>query len=675
MTTPNAYYIPNAKQQFINYAGQPLAGCSVYMYVPGTTTFKNTWKDSSQTTLNTNPILLDSNGEAVIYGTGSYRQVVYDAGNNLVWDQVVSEPVGTLLSNPQDISNQLVTPTGSPTSVSLGKLASGLGTSVMYYGATGNGVTDDTSAIASANTAGACFLPAGTYVIGSNLTLTNQVTFAPGAKLQIATGKTVAINGGIQAGLYQIFTGTGTVTFAPQTTPDGYPEWWGALINNSGFDCSTAINACIVACPVTWLQAGTYYTANTILHQVSNRTVIGAMMGNVAGNTIGSIILINSATATIYKMGPNTFSGSFTQTNSILKYVTLGRTVAPNIASACNGLLVQYTVWSDVEEVYAFDSIYNFHILGTGDTRLKWCVSARYQAGSGGGTDVYYGFYVDGSTNIGAAGGNASLYMDKCVAGSNITWTSSINYQGLVAVGTYGYSDLYINQFETSNLGIGINLVGNSNTSTTYDYKNEDVVIIFPVLDTCSVSGIQFTGTSLYGAVTVLGGYIAFNPSASSPSGLYYTNSQGWVSVQGVQILCGTCSGAIGVVTSGTNKGIFHKNNLVYECAQKVYTISGTSNSRFEDQIRNYSVAASANPAVQVSGSCSRNVFAMSIAGKSGAFSQGYYLSDATTSYSEFACSGVDQTPITAWKLNNNGTQISAAGTFGTTNLASGIMN
>ena len=81
-----ATLLPNAKQQFFNGNGQPLAGGSVYMYIPNTTVFKNTWKDGGQTTLNTNPIILDANGEALIYGAGAYRQVVYDVNGVLQWD-------------------------------------------------------------------------------------------------------------------------------------------------------------------------------------------------------------------------------------------------------------------------------------------------------------------------------------------------------------------------------------------------------------------------------------------------------------------------------------------------------------------------------------------------------------------------------------------------------------
>ncbi len=69
----------------------PVSSGSVYMLVPSTTTPKNTWQDSAQAILNGNPIQLDANGCAIIYGTGSYRQEVYTG------PVVGGLPTGTLL--------------------------------------------------------------------------------------------------------------------------------------------------------------------------------------------------------------------------------------------------------------------------------------------------------------------------------------------------------------------------------------------------------------------------------------------------------------------------------------------------------------------------------------------------------------------------------------------------
>jgi hypothetical protein len=61
--------------------------------MPSTTTPKDTYQDANQTIANSNPVILDSAGRAIIFGSGAYRQVVYDANGNLIWDQNTSEAV------------------------------------------------------------------------------------------------------------------------------------------------------------------------------------------------------------------------------------------------------------------------------------------------------------------------------------------------------------------------------------------------------------------------------------------------------------------------------------------------------------------------------------------------------------------------------------------------------
>ena len=81
-----ATLLPNARQQFFDLNGNPLVAGLVYFYQANTLIPKDTWQESSQTNLNTNPVVLDSRGQATIYGSGSYRQVLTDARGNTIWD-------------------------------------------------------------------------------------------------------------------------------------------------------------------------------------------------------------------------------------------------------------------------------------------------------------------------------------------------------------------------------------------------------------------------------------------------------------------------------------------------------------------------------------------------------------------------------------------------------------
>ena len=90
VSAQDAALLPNAKQTFLDNNGKPLSNGKVYFYVPNTSTLKTTWQDADQSVANTNPVILDAAGRAIIYGDGEYRQVVRDRNNNLIWDQVTT---------------------------------------------------------------------------------------------------------------------------------------------------------------------------------------------------------------------------------------------------------------------------------------------------------------------------------------------------------------------------------------------------------------------------------------------------------------------------------------------------------------------------------------------------------------------------------------------------------
>lgn len=89
-----ASILPPAKTTFFDQNGKPLTSGKVLFYIPGTTTLKTTWQDAAETIANTNPVILDGAGRALILGSGSYRQIVKDRSDNVVWDQVTSSVGG-----------------------------------------------------------------------------------------------------------------------------------------------------------------------------------------------------------------------------------------------------------------------------------------------------------------------------------------------------------------------------------------------------------------------------------------------------------------------------------------------------------------------------------------------------------------------------------------------------
>jgi len=103
---------PSPKQQIFGSDGLPLVGGKIYTYAAGTSTPIATYTDSSATTANTNPIILDSYGQANIWliNTTVYKFVVKTAADVLLYTvDNISIPLDALsLASPPPIGN--VTP-------------------------------------------------------------------------------------------------------------------------------------------------------------------------------------------------------------------------------------------------------------------------------------------------------------------------------------------------------------------------------------------------------------------------------------------------------------------------------------------------------------------------------------------------------------------------------------
>lgn len=77
---------PSPKMQFFTAAGIPLVGGKLFTYASGTTSPLATYTDDTGNTTNTNPIILNSRGEAEVwFGPSRYSLVLKDADDNLIW--------------------------------------------------------------------------------------------------------------------------------------------------------------------------------------------------------------------------------------------------------------------------------------------------------------------------------------------------------------------------------------------------------------------------------------------------------------------------------------------------------------------------------------------------------------------------------------------------------------
>lgn len=96
MTLQNLLPIP--EQQFFDNNGDALANGKVYTYDSTGATPKATYSDQAGLNVNPNPVILDSAGRALIYGTGTYVLAVFDGSGNEIYAQASADPLSNLSS-------------------------------------------------------------------------------------------------------------------------------------------------------------------------------------------------------------------------------------------------------------------------------------------------------------------------------------------------------------------------------------------------------------------------------------------------------------------------------------------------------------------------------------------------------------------------------------------------
>ena len=146
---------PTPKQQFFDANGNPLVGGKLYSYSAGTTSPVVTYVDSAGVTTNTNPIILDSRGEANVWlGTGTYKFKLVSATDVEIWtvDNIPGAPasnaalVALAASDGSSLVGYLPAGTGAVATTVQTKLREGPYTP-QDVGATGLGVINDVADI------------------------------------------------------------------------------------------------------------------------------------------------------------------------------------------------------------------------------------------------------------------------------------------------------------------------------------------------------------------------------------------------------------------------------------------------------------------------------------------------------------------------------------------------
>lgn len=238
---------PYPKLQFLDQNGAPYAFGKVFTYAAGTSTPLATYTDATLSVANPNPVILDAAGRADIWiGAPAYKFVLQDTFNDIIWTE------DNLQSSAGAQTFQL-TASGSVVRTNNSKMSDWFGPK--DFGALGDGATDDSAAFQKYQTAypnGGGYLPAGNYVLKSNVTITGPMTFGPQAIIQPSTGFTFTMNHAIAAADYQIFSnvGGGTVSLNNEAC-NLRAAWFGILPQNTAAANTAAFNFMIASLPTT----------------------------------------------------------------------------------------------------------------------------------------------------------------------------------------------------------------------------------------------------------------------------------------------------------------------------------------------------------------------------------------------------------------------------------------
>lgn len=260
-----AQLAPTPIQKFFDNNGNPLFNGKLYSYVAGTSTPQATYTDSTMGTQNTNPVILNARGEANVWldTTLSYKLVLQESNGTQIWsvDNIPGNGVilgngvvgtvqniaalrnvtGVGISNYQTIivdgyttagdggggtfwwnSTSTVADDGgtiiAPTGVGTGRwyrLYSGV-INVKWFGAKGDGTTDDAAAVNSAmsslpSAGGRIYFPSATYLLASTITFLGlrDITFEGDGALSggATTATIITSSASSQALLYDSCTG------------------------------------------------------------------------------------------------------------------------------------------------------------------------------------------------------------------------------------------------------------------------------------------------------------------------------------------------------------------------------------------------------------------------------------------------------------------------------------
>lgn len=616
-------------------------------------------------------VLKDGNDQNIFPKTSSLGVYMNDGKSleDLASESVyISEDVDAIeLQKPEMVEkiNNIVT-----------QLEQNLHYNIKYFGAKGDGVTDDSQYFINIGSRDSIIIPKGIYFINNNITIDCDLMFLKGAIIKIADGCTITINGTIKSGLYKIFeySDSSSIIVNPAKNKVGFPEWFGAVANDGNIDCTKAIEDCIKIMTVTELQLADYFCNDTIEITDSRKKLIGVNNYKLLDDMKSSRIIVQSATKDVIFLGKKQKPEDIVYyvTNTVIQDVELTRSIVPTPAAkgseinSPTGLRMQYCYMCDIEKVRTSENSNGFVIAGTVYCHFRRSTSFRSLQGTTPDNDTFIGFFINGNTDIGLASGNASLYISDCnsIIGGSVTYTDSI---GFLVEGKG--ADLNLFRPESANINSGIIINGDDSTT-----GNVDIHIVQPIIDQFKSNGIWFNNIGKYASIDLTNGYFAPVSAEVTVFSIRFNNFLGMASITNNQCIGWQNGLALGLWIENST-GISAKNNMYLGFKRPVCILSSSNNS-IMDTINNPNEIA-IQGAIYLTGTSNRNYINSIIKGGTNVFPQGVIMIGDTCHYNEVNCTAIDSSCIIGGsgnKLLYNDSKITSIGVFGTDNLANGVM-
>jgi hypothetical protein len=190
------------------------------------------------------------------------------------------------------------------------------------------------------------------------------------------------------------------------------------------------------------------------------------------------------------------------------------------------GLRVTHVLRGTFRDISSHESSVGFYFGGTVYTRVDDCLAQRVRPGVGPGQDYWVGYFLDGKVRFGYPGGNASIYIHRCVAADQ--HPSHVDATALRAEGAF--VDTFLDLFESARIATGIvfALARNHSYGAAIDTHIRDAIV-----DGCSRAGIDIDldGTPT-GSIEIVDPYVA----GSGDVGIQIRDGAGLATITGGQV-------------------------------------------------------------------------------------------------------------------------------------------